>query len=175
MIRFHKTMALLVLGVLAFFGLARSAAAAGILTIPPVAFRPIDSASDNKHKWFANEQALYVDYSVDGPYFAAPVYLPNGAKVKRVTVYLTDNGTSTDDEVRVFLHRQNLSSGELTTMSYLCNHTPELPHSSNRQAMVDKTISNSTINNGQYSYTVYVWFIFSCTDKVKFHGIKIEY
>jgi len=148
---------------------------AGILTVSPVAFRPVDSVSDNERTWYAHETELYVLHSVDGPYFVAPVYLPNGAIVRKVTVYLTDNGTGPDDEVRVYLRRQNLMTGVVQTMTYVCNHSPALPHKPSRQTMTDTTISYRTINNGSYSYTVYVWFIFDCTDRVRFHGVKIEY
>jgi hypothetical protein len=174
MIKSLKLWSCFILACLALFGLARMAGAA-IITIPPNAFRPIDSVSDNDHTWYANEQMLYVKYSVDGPYFSAPVYLPDGVTVKKVTVILTDNGAGPDDEVRVSLHRQKLLTGAQVTMAYLNNHAPALTHSSSRQAMTDTTISNATVNNNLYSYTVNVWFIFSCTDRVKIHGVKIEY
>lgn len=148
---------------------------AGVVSISPAAFRPVDSTSDNDRTWYSYETELYVPSSIDGPYFVAGVNLPNGVAVKKMTVYVTDTGTGVDDEVRVFLHRQNLSSGVVQLMASVDNHAPELPYSTSRQTMVDSTISYKTINNASYTYTVYVHFIMDCTDKVRINGVKIEY
>ena len=148
---------------------------AGVVSLSPAAFRPIDSVSDNDRTWYAHETELYVPTSIDGPYFMAGVNLPNGVTVKKVTVYVTDKGTGVDDEIRVHLNRQNLGTGVVQQMAYVCNHSPVLPYSTSRQTMVDSTISYKTINNSSYTYTVYVHFIMDCTDKVRFNGIKIEY
>jgi len=145
------------------------------VSISPGAFRPIDSTSDNDRTWYAHETELYVLNSIDGPYFQAGVNLPNGVTIKKMTVYVTDMGTGFDDEVRVRLRRHNLSTGVVQEMAYVCNHSPDLPYSTSRQTMVDSTISYKTISNNTYTYTVFVHFIFSCTDKVRFNGMKIEY
>jgi hypothetical protein len=160
---------------MALVGLAASGIA-GVVSISPCAFRPYDSVSDNERTWYTHETELYVIHSLDGPYFLAAVNLPHGATIKKMTVYVTDMGTGLDDEVRVRLYRQNLSTGVQQEMAYVCNHSsPALPYSTSRQAMVDSTISYKTISNNSYTYYVFVHFIMDCTDKVRFNGMKIEY
>ncbi len=159
---------------LAFAGLA-SSGSAGVLSISPVAFRPIDSVSDNDREWYGDQTQLYIPISLDGPWFMASVNLPNGAAIKKMTVYVTDTGTGLDDELRVTLERHQLSTGTVQQMAYVCNHSPVLPYSTSRQTMVDSTISYKTVNNASYTYTVYVHFIMDCTNKVKFNGVKIEW
>jgi len=170
-----KILVCLSLFFMALAGLA-SSGIAGVISLSPAAFRPIDSTSDNDRTWYAHETELYVPMSIDGPYFMAGVNLPNGVNIKKMTVYFTDMGTGVDDEVRVMLNRHSLSTGVVQQMAYACNHSsPALPYSTSRQTKVDSTISYKTISNSSYTYTVYVHFIMDCTDKVKFNGVKIEF
>jgi hypothetical protein len=149
---------------------------AGVVSLSPTAFRPIDSVSDNDRVWTSSEKELYTARSVDGPWFAASVNLPQGAAIKKMTVYVTDMGTGSDDEIRVSLNRQNLATGAVESMASVNNHSPSpLPYSTSRQTLVDSTIVNKKVNNKVYTYTVYVRFVMDCTDKVRFNGVKIEF
>lgn len=153
-----------------------AAGTAGVVSLSPAAFRPIDSVSDNDRTWTSSEKELYTTRSIDGPWFAASINLPQGALIKKMTVYVTDQGTAVDDEIRVSLNRHDLATGIVESMASVNNHSPSpLPSSPSRQTLVDSTIVNKKINNKLYTYTVYVRFVMDCTDKVRFNGVKIEF
>jgi hypothetical protein len=147
---------------------------AAVISISPCAFHPWDSDQAGK-TWYAYEKELSINYaSPEGQYFLAPVYLPNGAAIKKMTIFVTANGdTSGDDVLSVSLNRQNMASGAVETLAY--TWTNGMTPSTARKAVVDSSIKYKTVNNSLFSYSLYVHFYQGCHSTVKLHGVKIEY
>ncbi len=160
-----------VMGMLALAG----PVGAGIVTVPPTAFHPIDAGTTVF--WHAQPNAAYAfGIGAAGYSMVAPVYLPNGAVIKKITVFLTDNGASDDDAITVTLVRQNMTDNACGWVGWLSNHSPApLPHSGVNQSLATTAVAPRTVNNRVYSYSVQITFHPNCTDRVIIRGMKIEY
>jgi hypothetical protein len=103
--------------------------------------------------------------------FAAPVHLPNRARVKRVEVFVTDD----DDEnfMEVTLRRAKFDT--LATDVYLAILSSDgLTSSPDRTVLVDDNIDYSVIDNGNYSYVLLISY-YDPAAWLIFHGAKIVF
>ena len=129
------------------------AAAAGtaVLTIPAAAFTPFEDGYDYEN----HGRYLFIKSGVSGPYgwFSAPVSLPHGATVTKMTFHWYDDdtqGLSRNGIAR--LQRTRFGQGNFEEMAYA--ETPNA--ASGYGSTSDTTISYATIDNSQYAYWV-VW------------------
>jgi len=102
----------------------------------------------------------------------APIYLPHGVNVKKLTVYLTDNTDRDEARMSIILGRHDLRMGAREELAGISTRgDPASPAQIERSAT---TISNARIDNDKYSYHLDV--IFGMHDpNLKFHGAKIYY
>ncbi len=146
---------------------------AGVLTLAPTAFHPAYPAQANY--WVTSVSMTYATAPASTFGFVAPVNLPNGAVIKKITVFLTDNGSVDADHVSVSLYRAPLAQNSYVCAATLDNHSPvALPHSAVPQKLSKTDILYRTVNNSTYSYSVMLQFYANCVN-VQFHGMKIEY
>jgi hypothetical protein len=118
-------------------------AGSGYISVAPGAFHPVSDDCD------------YINYGSSlyngsgGCAYVAPVQLPQGATVTKVTAYWADY--SSDQEANVFLNR--VSHGDVTdeTLAWM-----ESSGSSGDGSSEDTSISYATIDNSLYAY--YVWW-----------------
>lgn len=163
------------LGVALFIltGLAGQLFAARILTIPPCALDHwVSYTISHPHNRYENEFSFTTVGSSEDLVMIAPVYLPNGVTVKKLTTYLTDNTDRDEARMMIILGRHNLRTGVREHMATIstrgCSASPaQLERSAS-------TINNARIDNDKYSY--YLDVIFGMEDpNLKFHGAKIYY
>ncbi|MEM3610414.1 MAG: hypothetical protein QW076_05970 [Candidatus Anstonellales archaeon] len=133
----------------------------GYISIPPTAFTPKE-----------NTQPYYIYYNVlegEGD-FLAPLQLPLGVTLTKMTVYLSDY--KTDGEIDVFLRGWNLTSNEPLGpwMAYVATSKEGTP---GRIVLYDDTIDYATIdNNCIYS----LWVAFTYKDLfLSVNGVVLEY
>jgi hypothetical protein len=143
------------------FGTISWAEKTSYLSIPGGAFNP-----------FANGYSYYLGTAVQNQgastqYWVAPVELPHGATVTKVTTYVYDNAAGNID---VDLWRTNASGVADTVMAETeVTGTPGFGSDS------DTTIGLGTINNQSYYY--YLWVTLPGTHGVNLllHSVVIEY
>ena len=100
--------------------------------------------------------------------FYAPVHLPQGAKVKSVTLYYLDNHSG--GEVQFSLRRQDPSIHWSWTMCYYFTQG----YSNSVRSQTITTISDNKIDNRKYSYYIQVYFS-QPESLLRFFGVKIKY
>ena len=135
------------------------------LAIPPAAFRPrvnnTTFGGDVDFLWNSSE-------STDGEYMA-PVYLPHGATIVRVTCWWSD--TTTDHNARLSLFRNAFNLYEQEYMSNMFSTGA----GSDRHLSYDTTINYAEINNYEYKYTLYLKIPKGSGADIFFYGARIEY
>ncbi len=147
-----------------------------IYSISPYAtIRTWDGAYQNWEfscSWF--EAMVRDTHGLGAPKLSAPVYLPLGAIVKKMVVYITDNDDLATSYVDAILSWNDMKTLGYNRMASVT--TNGLPSSSDRQILKDATINNAQIKNNRYCYCLEVYFGggTGSTD-LKFHGAKIIY
>jgi hypothetical protein len=146
--------------------------------IPPHAFNPIDNETpDAKYEISDYTGSLNITaYSgLQTVFMVAPVDLPQGAVVTKLTYFYYDNSPSEGMFHEAWLRRQYLPNDlPLSTMA-------QIPFgvsgdSSTMQSISDTTISNATIDNQNYMYMVYANYgVSGVSTGLAFYGLQIEY
>ena len=75
--------------------------------IPMIDFRPME---DTNEFWIGTSYGIIKSTSTDN-YFGTPIYLPNGAKIVKVTLFFNDPGT---ESIKLFIRRTNLYNSSFT-------------------------------------------------------------
>ena len=102
----------------------------------------------------------------------APVYLPNGAKVKKFVVYYTDNDDTEQATITVSLSCHNHTSGDILTMASVTS--AGLPSSPDRRILEGNAVDNAQVKNDLNSYFLGIVFEESFPTLI-FHGAKVIY
>ena len=89
--------------------------------------------------------ALFVDSGTS--HLVTPVYLPQGALIKKLVAFAFDNTTLSNITVYLYRDVQNSNTGQ-TMAGFATSNSPDV------QKLMDDTVGYSTINNGQYSYHI---------------------
>jgi hypothetical protein len=148
---------------------------AGVIMISPCAFKLHDTSLQDHY--LSQSAFLYVtnwdaEYPANADFFA-PLNLPQGVIIKKMTVFLTDNGSGPNDYLIVFLKRANAKTG---AVEVLAGTTMEGGLTSpNRRIIANTTLSYATIDNRTYSYNLDVRFPYGCATTVMLHAVKIEW
>ncbi|HEY76716.1 MAG TPA: hypothetical protein G4O00_11145, partial [Thermoflexia bacterium] len=111
----------------------------GYLSIPSVAFRPREDGYN-----FVNTENYLVNSDGNSDYYFAPVYLPHGATVTRMTFYWNDQSSSNGSTI---LFRKDLSSGSAAWMASVFSSG-----NSGYGSSSTTSISNPIIDNSLYTY-----------------------
>ncbi len=140
--------------------------------IPANALKSANWDADNR-MWTSSQTVFNFDTSVTYPLEAnAPIYLPQGAVVKKVTFYFTDNDPASNGKIDFSVNRQKLATGSLGSIATAT--TAALPASTVRKSVDATKIVNGKVDNLGFSYTLNVKFGLG-TDLLKFHGAVIYY
>lgn len=124
-------------------GLLTWKAITSYLSIPPAAFNPLDNSSTyDKGSWFVAPGTTGTPATT----FMAPVYLPHGATITKMTWHWTDTSASDGSAI---LYRQTPSTGFTLLAQVLTSGN------SGYASSTDLTIDNATVDNSQYSY--FIW------------------
>jgi len=103
-------------------------------------------------------------YVTNGSYGQAGVHLPHGAVVSSVKMYAYK--TNTIDNADIYLDRNTLSDGTGSLMSSI-----ETGTETGYFSLEDTTISNATIDNSLYAYSLTIHL----NSTARFHGAVITY
>ena len=142
-----------------------------VLVVPPSAMRPQDHYI-NDLNWYAYDDEFYFDTAYFDPVRGnAPIYLPHGAYVTKLVVFYTDNGNDPDEEIGVYLYRQEMATGTSEQMAAVSS---SLKASNPGRRMLKDSSINYDVINYNYSYTLMVRFYIG-HDNVRFHGAIIVY
>jgi hypothetical protein len=112
------------------------------LAVPPAAFSPRYSG-----QYYLNFNSS-LSVSSGGGAFSAPVYLPQGAKVVKLVVFVRDNSGST---ITAYLGRCFPTQDADQLMANV-----QSADSAEEQKLVDDTIYHPIINNDSYAYLLSV-------------------
>jgi hypothetical protein len=141
-------------------------------SLPANALKSANWDADNR-MWTSSQTVFNFDTSVTYPLEAnAPIYLPQGAVIKSVTFYFTDNDPSSNGKIDFGVNRQKLATGALGAIATAT--TGALPASAARKSVNVAKIVNGKVDNLGFSYTLNVKFGLG-TDLLKFHGAVIAY
>jgi hypothetical protein len=164
----------LVTGVL-FLGLNFGLAAdfgSGVVSVSPAAFKPTDYQYQSLNWYAGTTEAYYSSGYPNSAFMTAPVSLPHLATITGFSAVVTDNGNGYDDEIWVSLLRHNMSTGTTDTIAFVSTTWNFI--SPSRQTLTEDTLTNTTVDNENYTYSIIVRF-YSPNSKIKFHGAKIVY
>jgi len=139
---------------------APAATSMGHLSISAAAFTAYQDGYD-----YVNTARHLVHNGGPQGWYLAPVYLPQGATVTRVTFHWYDNSTSNG---LVRMQRTQFGLDDFLEMAYAASSGSPGYGSSE-----DTSIAYDTIDNTQYAYWV-VWDI-PATDQFRACGVVIEY
>lgn len=132
----------------------------GYVSIPAAAFRPKQDGYD-----FRNLGYQLIPENATSEYYYAPVQLPHGATVTKMTFYWYDSSSSNNGEA--ILYQNNLAGMGLGMA--VVNTSGDGGGGSS----YDDTIAHATIDNSQYAY--YVRWHLPDSNDVRGRGVVIEY
>jgi hypothetical protein len=139
------------------------------LNIPACAFRKNEEYPDT---WVAKSNYAYLNGSENVNAYA-PVYLPQGAIVNRVEFYYRDNSISDVSLSGFLVRRYNF---ETVTEDMATVSIDTVGFSPDVESIFDLSIGRATIDNQNYSYTVYIaWDPDGATNALRFYGCRIQY
>jgi hypothetical protein len=145
------------------------------LSIPPAAFRPFQQI-DRPGIYLGNVIYATVDASIR---LVAPVNLPHGAKIIKITCWWEDN---VDENLYLKLYRYSLDEGDTNYMAQIdsywnedgrhCQYAPD-PDS----YYASDTIEYDIVDNNEYAYVVEIGLPVSedSTNLNAFYGVRIKY
>ena len=142
---------------------AAAPAGTGYISVPAAAFVP----SHYLVNYTNDGWRLYLNtiYSLDDA-FSAPVHLPHGATVTKMTLNYCDNDADYEDKIIVALWA--CRDGSTTNMADLSSNDDGVG------SVSTDSISDAVVDNSQYSYMLKVWITDSGED-LAFHEVLIEY
>jgi hypothetical protein len=149
---------------------------AGTFAVPPCAFMPLDYQKCTLTPWYAYPWELYVGGPVAyDAAFVAPLNLPNGVTIKKITIYFTDERDVEFQEVIFWFKRVKLSTGVQEDIA--SGNTDELASAAGRRSIVltGSRLHNKTVNNNAYAYSIMLVFPAGCDSYVRLHEIAITY
>jgi hypothetical protein len=147
-----------------------SQSATKVLVVSPAAMRPLNSTYDIG-PWYATRTAFYFGATAVPVSGNAPIYLPNGASVKQLIVFYTDNSIVSNEDIAVYLYRHEMWTGISQQMGALGSvGRASSPH---RRTIKDNSINNNVIDY-HYSYSLTVEFLRG-SENVQFNGAIIVY
>ena len=132
----------------------------GYLSISPTAL----SAEEDGEDYFKRH---YLQLNTGSGFFDAPVQLPDGAVITKMTFYFLDNIAGYTEAI---LSRTEHSNNAVSRMA----NPDASSDSSSWQTLVDSSINNARIDNNEYAYHVEVFLSVPSTF-LKAGGIVIEY
>jgi len=160
---------------LAFLGASANLAAQTTMkyhAIPANALKPANWDADQR-MWTSSQTVFNYSTSVNMPLDAnAPIYLPEGAIIKKVTFYFTDNNPATTGKMDFSVNRQKLSTGSLGTIAKA--NTGASASSASRTSIDAAKVINGKVDNLNYTYSINVRFN-APTPLLQFHGAVIAY
>ena len=130
------------------------------ISVPPAAFQPRYDGYD-----FHNPGVTLVNENDTSDYYSAPVQLPHGATVTKLTFYWVDDSADEDGEVRLY---QTDLDGSENTMA-VAHTNGDSPNADDSE---DTSIVDPTIDNSQHAY--YLWLILDDSE-IQPYGVVIEY
>lgn len=165
---------LFVLGVLIAAGTLPLAAQATTkyLSVPANALKPANWDADQR-MWTSTQTVFNYSTSVAMPLDAnAPLYLPEGAVIKKVTFYFTDNNPAATGKMDFSLNRQKLATGGLLPVATA--NTGTSATSASRKSIDAAKVVGGKVDNLNYSYSLNVRFN-APTPLLQFHAAVIWY
>lgn len=139
----------------------------GYISVNPIAFKQRTTEGELA---YTNYYEIYNSSTTGILVVVAPVYLPQGAKVNKFTMYYYDSYPV--GHVQAYLCRYPLSGG--TALGYLAS----IPSNTNTgyANLSDSTIDIETIDNANYSYLIYIDFQYpAATTSLRATGFRIDY
>jgi hypothetical protein len=134
----------------------------GYVTVSPAAF--ISRYPDNPLEYYVN-----VGYWVTGRWLVAPVNLPHGATITKMTSYWSMS--SLEDWVHIQLYRGVLSTGWFDAMAYTYTNN----YSGEPSSSYDDTIDYALVDNEAYSYFIDVTADYIDGLTYELYGVTLEY
>ena len=162
------------------FGLMIAGAAANLTaqattkyySIPANALKPANWDADQR-MWTSSQTVFNYSTSVNMPLDAnAPIYLPEGAVIKKVTFYYTDNNAASTGKMDFSVNRQKLSAGSLGAVATA--NTGASATSASRKSIDASKVVNGKVDNLNYTYSLNVRFN-APTPLLQFHAAVIWY
>ena len=149
---------------------------AGVFTVALCSFRFTDYYSSNNIPWFANTWGLHVDSSPHAGYIEAPLNLPNGVTIKKITIYFTHRAADDYHYFNLECLRVKMSTGTAENIAYLTtNGLPASDEYPIKVVLSGSQLTNKTVNNNTYAYCVRIFFPTYCTELEQVNGIVINY
>ena len=155
---------------------------AGVITVSPSAFKPMNqaTANDTQCSWFATEYWLgFSGTSQSDLTFVAPLNFPNGITIKKITIYLTHTTTGNSQYLTLELLASSLPPGIPAIENTIASvSTSNLPAAGGYQKIVlpGSQLMNKKVNNLSYSYCLRVQFPTGCIGSMdRLFGVIIQY
>jgi len=144
------------------------------LTVSPADVRPAGRV-DADMEWYGTAQEFFfVNVDFKNRYDRsgiAPLFLPDGVRIKALSVTFLDRGCGVNQALQVVLLRQRLADGSIEKVAEV--DTSPLLIDPARRVLVDETIANGVVDNDAFSYSLLLQFGNIKRDRVRFHGATI--
>lgn len=138
----------------------------GLISVHPSAFN--QRSMTGKLAYYGADE-IYNSLSDGDLYVSAPVYLPNGAKVNKFTLYYYDNTAS--GSVYAFLSRVPIGGGDFEDLAQTISNT-----NTGYANVSDSEILIETIDNANYTYEIDLCFYYETINtSLRVTGLRIDY
>ncbi len=142
------------------------------ISVSPTACRPWSS---DLTAWLTTEYMTLLTQKFNkDTYFVVPLNLPDGVKLKRLTVYVTDNAGGAADYMKIYIRRDEKTILKADVLKSISTYS--LASNPGRQMITRSITQFNVIDNAKYSYAFVVQFAKGCSPwTVGFNGATIEY
>ncbi len=144
-----------------------------IAAIPASTFQPTSSEI-----WKLSNVGGQYGYRTDDAgslYLNAPIQIPDGATIDRVSCYGYDDDSAEDQHLRMRVTESNLWN--LSSGNYSILFTEDLNttgESTDLQYVTNSSISQ-TVDNDRNAYQISIWYDTEPSDDLRFYGCKVYY
>ena len=140
----------------------------GYLSIPPAAFSPLNES----YVYSIGETGFYVTGGTPSGSFYAPIQLPSGAVLKKLTYTSQDNSGASFTSATI-ARAKNSSPASLPGLAFVT--TQGQPNSAAWQQRETSNITDPTIDNATYSYSLRVFLGDNLANGIEAGPVVIEY
>ena len=133
-------------------------------TIPICDFRPVRNDDTQEAHFYLGEIYGHMTSTSTTPYLMAPIDLPDGAKIVKVTLFFVDPGASS---IALWVWRTNLYNGSYSTPFYMTT-------SGSTAGLRNQSLTGyMKVNNSGYTHVVFLAMPYDSTYQVL--GVKLIY
>ncbi|MFP4598419.1 MAG: hypothetical protein ACLFVJ_09205 [Persicimonas sp.] len=143
-----------------------------IAAIPASSFQPTSSEI-----WKLSDIGGQYGYRTDSGslYLSAPIQIPDGATIDRLSCYGYDDDSAENQHLRVRVTESNLWANSSGSYTILFTEDLDTSGASTDLRYITKSSIDQRVDNDRNAYQISIWYDAPATKSLRFYGCKLAY